>query len=303
MNRIPLALVAPSGTFLEENLAAAIQKARGLGFDIISPTAVRRGHPGFLNGTLNDRIVELTEAESLPVQGIWAVRGGCGALSLLPHYPSSAYQTSSLPLIGYSDITILHFMRFYRASRIGIHGPMLLELNQGDTSHLEALKLLITKEAQRLVYPALNCLSRGILSSLSAELLPMNLASLQSLIGCFDQDFLRGKILALEDINEPHYKVFRIMHQLKNARLLAGLKALLIGYFSDDRRAIIEETIAPIAESEGVAVFDWPIFGHERPNWPLLFGAKVTINRIDESFFTLTYNEQHDHTTIHRSAS
>lgn len=298
MNRFKIALVSPSGTFAQAQLEHAILRARELGFDITASTTTRLGHPEFLNGLADERLNELSNAEKRNVDGIWCARGGCGALELWPLYHEGVYASGKAPLIGYSDITVYHFMRFYRAKRIGIHGPMVLELAEGDSSHVEALGLLLNKQAERLIYPALKSLNHGLAPAMTGEFLPMNLASLQSMIGCFDAEFLRGKILALEDVNEPHYKVFRALHQLKNARLLAGLKALVVGYFGDDRQAIIDETIVPIASEEGVPVFDWPIFGHARPNWPLLFGANATISTVDGHFFTLTYNEQHDHTPI-----
>lgn len=298
MNQIKIALVSPSSTFAQENLARAINRANELGFTIVASTKARAGRPQFLNGVAEERLAELITAEKLNVDGIWCARGGCGAIELWANYHESIYESGSAPLIGYSDITVLHFMRFYRAGRIGIHGPVVLELIEGNSSHLEALGLLLKKHAEQLIYPALKSLNHGWAHTITGEFLPMNLASLQSIIGCFDAEFLHGKILALEDINEPHYKVFRAMLQLKNARMLAGLKALVLGYLGDDREAIIAETILPVANESGIPVFDWPIFGHARPNWPLLFGAKATITKIDDHFFTLAYNEQHDHTPI-----
>lgn len=297
MERINISLVAPSGTFSADDLELAIKRAHDLGFNIISTTTKRDGQPAFLNGTLADRLSELEAAELTNADGIWCARGGCGAIEMWQRY-SDVNFANSAPLIGYSDITIYHFLRFLRAQRIGIHGPVFLEIAHGDTAHLEALTLLLRGHAERLVYPTLKNINHSVASHITGELLPMNLASLTSLLGCFNSDFLRGKILALEDVNEAPYKVFRMMHHLRNAGCLAGLKALIVGYFGEHRDEIINDTMVPLAQSTGLPLFDWPIFGHERPNWPLLFGANVTIKKIDEPFFTLTYNEQHDHRPI-----
>lgn len=295
---LKLAVVAPSGTFDPAKLKLALQKANILDLQLVSQSSAKEGLPTFLNGSKEERLQELILAESIQVDGIWCMRGGCGAIELWQDYQPEAYIKTTAPLIGYSDITILHFLRFYRAARIGIHGPVFMDLIDEDPAHIEAVKLLLNKQAQKLVYPALKNLTPMLTKTIKGELIPMNLASLQSILGCFDSGFLRGKILALEDINEPHYKVFRMLHQLKNAGLLSGLKAILLGYFDQDRQAIIEETAMPLAQKLGIPLFDWPIFGHQKPNWPLLFGASVNINSVDEHFFTLNYNEQHDHTVI-----
>ncbi len=298
MMNMSIALVSPSGTFTEAILSSAMDRAISLGITITKPTEVRRGCPEFQNGSWQDRLKELEAAEQQKVDGIWCVRGGVGAIELWHRYYQSFFSDSRAPLIGYSDITIYHFLRFLRAKRIGIHGPVFFDITETDPAHLEALSLLILGHAEKLIYPALNLVTHSLLSTITGEIVPMNLASLQSIVGCFDSEFLSGKILALEDVNEPRYKIFRMMQQLKNSRCLAGLKALVIGYLGEERDRIMAETIVPIAEEEGIPLFDWPIFGHARPNWPLLFGAQVTITRIDDRFFTLAYNEQHDHRPI-----
>lgn len=157
---------------------------------------------------------------------------------------------------------------------------------------------MLKKQAQNFSYPPLKPLNHFLAERLSGELIAMNLDCLESIIGCFDPKFFRGKLLALEEVNEPHYKVFEALNHLKNVGALFGLRALLVGHFNKDRQAIIEETLKPLACELAIPLFDWPIFGHELPNWPLMFGAKSTIKKIDDHLFTLAYDEQHDHTPI-----
>ncbi len=302
MNRIKIALVAPSGTFSPDLLERALMRARVLGFDIVQKTDIRGGSPAFLNGSKSERLNEFDQAERAAVDAIWCVRGGCGAVELWPHLIESSFFLGTAPLIGYSDITIYHFLRYLRAGIIGIHGPVFLDLAKGETGYIEALALLVRGQAERLIYPALTNLTHSLTDNITGTLVPMNLASLQSIVGCFHSDFFHGKILAIEDVNEPPYKVFRVMHQLRNAGMFAGLKALVVGYFGEQRQQIIEETMLPLANQTGLPLFDWPIFGHEQPNWPLLFGARVSIKKVDRPFFTLSYQEQYDHKQIEHDA-
>jgi muramoyltetrapeptide carboxypeptidase len=299
MTNTNITVVSPCGTFCEQKFAHTLDYASHLGIKILSKSEKRIGLPCFLNGSKNDRLEELFLAENLDADAIWCTRGGVGAIELWHDYKKENYEFKHAPLIGYSDITLLHFMRFYRANRIGIHGPIFLDLCENYHAFFHTLLLLIKKSAQNLTYPALKRINPFLSDRLSGELIVMNLTSLQSIIGCFDPQFFHGKILALEDVNEPHYKVFRSMQQLKNIGSITGLRALLIGQFGSERKSIIEETMMPLADEFGFSLFDWPIFGHEKPNWPLLFGAKVTINKVNHHFFTLAYNEQHDHTPIH----
>lgn len=293
---LKIALVSPSGTFDDDLLEESLRRAQELGIEILLMSEPRLGQPEFINGSKQERLSELKKAEQIETDAIWCTRGGCGAIDLWHDYLEVA--PTGAPLVGYSDGTILHFLRFYRAGRIGIHGPIFFDLRDPERANLEQVKLLIDKKAQQLAYPPLKSLNNCLFDNISGELLVMNLISLQSLVGSFDPQFLQRKILAIEEINEPQYRVYRALMQLKNAGALFGLKALIVGQFNQDRAVIIEKTLLPLAEELGIPLFDWPVFGHEKPNWPLLFGAKVGIARVDENIFTLSYLEQHDHTAI-----
>ena len=285
MERLKIAVVAPSGTFTDDNAELAYEKAQELNVRVIMKTAVRLGLPRFLNGSKAERLKELLAAESLDADAIWCARGGCGAITLWHDYLSEYYLTKHAPLIGYSDATILHFLRFYHAKRIGIHGPGFFEILKDYHASIEVLEILLRKQAGSITYPALKPLNNFLAIKLSGELVVMNLDCLEAIIGGFDTAFFRGKILALEDVNEPHYKVFEAVYHLKNVFALSGLRAILVGHFGKDRDMIIEETFKPLANEQAIPLFDWPIFGHELPDWPLLFGAQSTIRKIDENYF------------------
>lgn len=291
-------LVAPSGSLEEARYQKALINALKLNVDIVHKSANRAAHLSFINGTKKERLAELSLAESKEAKAIWCLRGGCGAIELWPHYEPDLYKNTSAPLIGYSDISLLHLKRFYHARRIGIHGPNFFDLDDETRASLPSIKLLIDKNAERLSYPSLRSLNHFVPSVFEGELIVMNLTTLQCAVGLIEPEFLRGTILALEDINEPHYKIYRAMHHLKSAGFLFGLRALILGQFNLDRSDLIKNTMIPLADELGIPLFDWPIFGHEKPNWPLLFGAKSRIRHIDHDFYTLNYLEQHDHSPL-----
>ena len=282
-----IALISPSGRVHHEQLAKAIHKARSLNINIIKSSPIREGSPSFLNGSYEERFSELIAVEKLDSDAIWCVRGGCGSLNFWHDYHKDYYINNHSPLIGYSDITILHFLRFYHGHRIGIHGPVFIDLSKDNPIMHEALRLLIDKH--NINYPLLTALSLNKPHLIEGELIVMNLASLQSIIGCFDPSFLQDKILAIEDVNEDHYKIFKYFHHLKNAGTISEIKAMIIGHLGEERETIIKETIMPLALEYDFPLLDWPIFGHEYPNWPLLFGAKCLIKATHDHKYTLTY--------------
>ena len=189
---IKVALVSPSGVIDQSQLDLALAKATSLGLKIVYETKNKSCEIGFLNGSKNERLLELSNAEQLSADAIWCVRGGFGAIELWNEYQKDLYQNHQAVLVGYSDITLYHFMRFYRGGRIGIHGPIFLDLLKGP-NFLEALELLINKKAERLIYPALKSLNHFLANKITGELIVMNLASLQSIIGCFETNFFQNK--------------------------------------------------------------------------------------------------------------
>jgi muramoyltetrapeptide carboxypeptidase len=298
LSKLKISLVAPSSTFEKAQLDKALSVAKELPLQIISGSDARVGSPTFINGSKKERLDELLSAESLNADAIWCLRGGCGAIDLWQDYSPEFFAQKFSPLIGYSDISLLHFMRFYHAGRIGIHGPVFFDLGDPERAAFPAIRMLIEKNAHQIVYPPMRSLNHFVHESFEAELLVMNLITLECLCGTVDPQFFQGRILAIEDINEPHYKIFRALYHLKNAGFLTGIKALILGQFNLDREELIKMSVLPLAAELGIPVFDWPIFGHEKPNWPLLFGAKINIRLIDQDIYVLEYKEQHDHSPI-----
>ncbi len=285
-----LSLIAPAGFLEKEKITQAINKAYEQGFCFKAYREFLPGVPSFLMGSLEDRLSELGMAEKSDSKAMMAVRGGTGCLELWHSYGPQGDKF----LIGYSDITILMLKRFLdNNNNISIHGPVLSDLDRNNQEIIDALKNLILINYKNISYPELvwSKAFAGVtgVSEISGPLIIMNLASLQSVLGLFDINFFKGKILAIEDINEPHYRVHRIIHQLYNLKVFDYINGLIVGHFSHDRKAIIEQTILPLAQKNCLPVFDWPIFGHDYPNYPLLFGARAKIAKNSQGNYKLEY--------------
>src|SRR5258705_2183735 len=80
-----VALVAPAGPLRnEDELVASIAHAESLGWTAVpAPNALRRD--GYLAGTDVERVRDLNAAlQDDRIDGIWCVRGGYGAMRILP---------------------------------------------------------------------------------------------------------------------------------------------------------------------------------------------------------------------------
>jgi muramoyltetrapeptide carboxypeptidase len=123
-----------------------------------------------------------------------------------------------------------------------------------------------------------------------APLVGGNLAVLASLCGTPSAPRAAGRILLLEDIAEPAYRVDRMLVQLLRSGMVEGAAGLAIGRFTeppaDDHP--IDEVLREFAERVGVpTVVDLPV-GHVEHNWTLPIGARVAL---DGDAGTLTLKE------------
>ncbi len=77
-----------------------------------------------------------------------------------------------------------------------------------------------------------------------------------------------GRILVIEDIAEPIYKVERILHQLRLNGVLENLSGLLVGQFTeyrgDSNYTDMERMIADMTAPYGYPVALGAPFGHRR---------------------------------------
>ena len=119
-----VALVAPAGPLRgAEELDAAVANARSLGWEPL-PGANVLGRHDYLGGTDAERLKDLNAAlADDDVDAVWCVRGGYGAMRLLPHIDWASLTRRPRALLGFSDVTALHAAASTRCELITYHAP------------------------------------------------------------------------------------------------------------------------------------------------------------------------------------
>jgi muramoyltetrapeptide carboxypeptidase len=158
---------------------------------------------------------------------IWAARGGYGSSRWLHLVAWDELPRRGPLLIGFSDITFIHSALVNFLERPGLHAPMAI--TYGNTSR-ESRVLLIKAMASRVV-PGLA--GRAIVSGQAeGPLIGGNLSCLCHTIGTPWEPLWDGAILFLEDINEPAYRIDRMLTHLKDAGVLERISGLVLGRFA-----------------------------------------------------------------------
>lgn len=218
------------------------------------------------------------------VKAIWFARGGYGSARIVDQLDWRGLIKHPKWLIGFSDLTVIHSHVNRHLDYCTVHAPMALQFHpENALHHPEDIELTLKlMENLRVSYPLpVHRFNRD--GKASGELIGGNLSVICSILGTSSEPDFRGKILFIEDLDEYLYHIDRMMLNLSRNGILAHIKGLIVGSFSD-----IKDNAIPFGKeaediiSEYAAPFDYPVYfgfpaGHSIPNRPLLMGAHATI--------------------------
>ena len=283
------AIAALSGPIDGGRLSTGVAALEDLGFEVVLASnlragAVPEGRPLFA-GSDRQRLAAFHElAADDNIAGIVFARGGYGVLRLLERIDWPLLASRPRPYVGYSDLTPLLLALVSRVRTVAYHGPMVVDFARGlrpeeRTSFLDVLAGKRGSPWQ--LEPVVSSMSAGRPEAISGRLLGGCLTMLAATIGTgFLPDF-QDSILVLEDIDEPEYRIDRLLTQLRMSRRMAGVRAVVAGHFTncDARDSLID-----FADALGVPLLVGLPAGHEAPNHMLPLGAPV---RLDPDAATL----------------
>jgi muramoyltetrapeptide carboxypeptidase len=275
-----IGLVTPAGPVHDqETVRQGIAILAEAGFRVKEPAELEKY--GYLAGSDAARARQLTETWHDPeVHAVLAVRGGYGAMRLLPFLEPAAFANTPKILAGFSDITILLNEIQRRTGLVTYHAPVLTTLARSDEASRQSFLAMLTGPAKPILPPALRIMTGG---RGCGPLIGGNLTSLSHLLGTPHEPEWRDAILFLEDTGEPPYKIDRMLTQLQVSGRLPQLSGLILGTFSEgDER---EEKWAELAgqralELTGGRIPLWGNFpvGHGPRNLSLPVGMTAVMD-------------------------
>lgn len=228
-----LGVIAPAGQMQDTvRFEQGIEVLRKMGFHVKYPPHLWAG-PGYLADSDDNRGGEfnrlLVDEE---VQGLIAMRGGYGCLRMLSKVDIALVARKPKLLVGFSDITILQNYLYEQTGLVAVHGPVVTSLGEATKETLESFyHCLTTTKPYSVGSDCIKVLRDG--PDVSAPLIGGNLASLVSLLGTRYDFSWKNKIVFFEDVNEPIYKIDRMLTQLQLAGKFASIAGLVLGDFSN----------------------------------------------------------------------
>ncbi|MFQ6350124.1 S66 peptidase family protein [Pseudomonas sp. R11F] len=277
-----IALIAPAGpAALDVEKAGQWMRARGYQLRIF-PGVYERD--GYLAGSDKTRLNDLHKAFADPdIDAIFCLRGGYGTPRLLDSIDFDLLRTHPKPFVGYSDITALHLAISRYAGFVTFHGPMLnADLLGGKLPPTESSLFAMLRGQQGtgsvLAHPVAYPLSTVSPGIACGRLLGGNLSMIAAVMGTPYEIEAEGIILLIEDVNEPLYRIDRLLTHLRLAGKLAQVAGVLVGDVAGVDQAALERLLKQTFEPLCIPVLSGWRSGHCDPNLTLPMGALVRLD-------------------------
>lgn len=261
-------------------LDAGLRQLRELGFRIRPARNLRSDWLGFA-GRDDERLAGFHELVAAPeVKAILFARGGHGLLRVLPGVDWELIARHPKAYVGYSDLVPLLLQITSRLGLISFHGPMVAS-DLGTTLDASERESLVSALAGRL-QRSLPCDCDTAARPVEGPLLGGCLAMLVATLGTPWFPRLDGSILFLEDVNEPLYRLDRMLTQLRLSGKLRRVKGMILGHLAAEGGGDPELWLRLRERStangkRGIVAWNLP-GGHGRPNLTLPLGAPVRLD-------------------------
>ncbi len=221
-DQVRIAVVAPANRLQPE----AAARVTALAASLYGERLALHFHPqcflssGHFAGDDAARSAAFLEAANDAAFGaVWFARGGYGSCRLDDAlFDRLGRHARNKTYLGYSDLGFL-LARLQR-ERVGqaVHGPMVADINRdgGEAAVTRALRFLAIRD-ESVIEP----------SGTGAPRFAFNLRVLSSLLGTPAEPDFRGAEILIEDIDEQHYRIDRMLFQVTasaNVRASAGLR-------------------------------------------------------------------------------
>jgi len=279
-----IAVVAPAGPIAQrDDFDRGVAALERMGFRVRFDERIFQS-TGYLAGSDEARAEELMGAfENPSVSAVISLRGGYGCARLIDLLDEGRLRRRCKIFMGFSDLTTLHLHFRRRFGWLTFHGPMAASPALGNIGTEEERHLLSLWTDPCYLpdfsFPDLEAWTHGIAEG---ELSGGCLSLIGASLGTPYEIVTEGKILFLEDLGEPPYRIDRMLTQLRLARKLERVAGVLLGCFKDcepekpgnTSNDVLREILTRL---EVPVVANFPA-GHGDRNWALPLGARIRLD-------------------------
>lgn len=287
-----VAVIAPCGQIGDmSKIDSAVKYLKSLGLKPVFGKhllKVRR----YMAGTDIERAADINSAFANPeIKAVFCVRAAAGGTRVLPYIDYELARANPKPVIGFCDNAAIQIALHQKSKLVSYNGfVMTYDFKNGNLDNLikDNLEKLLNGELFEI--KSGKTLQKG---SAEGTLICSNLTVLTRMAGTPYFPDLKNKILLLEEVNEPVYKIDLMLQQLKQQKNFDKLKGLVFGQFTgvkaDEEDGTIKDCLRDFLQGTNLpAIYDFN-FGHTPSRHVLPLGAKVSINADKNTLTILKY--------------
>jgi muramoyltetrapeptide carboxypeptidase len=271
-------VAALSGPIDPQRLEWGLAALSDLGFEPVPADNLSSRH-GLFAGTDAERLAAFHKLAADPdLTAIFFARGGHGLLRVLPGIDWDLLACHPRAYVGYSDLTPFLLEVVRRLKTVAFHGPMVAADFARGLSPEEMSSLLGALSGD---YPRSLPLTGGRAGRppgiARGPLLGGCLSLLTATLGTPWAPDFEGAIAFWEEINEPPYRIDRMLTQLRLAGQLDGVRGMVLGHLTGTNltpRELLEQALPDFTAPLG-----WGLpSGHISPNWTLPLGLTAELD-------------------------
>ncbi len=294
-----IGLISPASPVSAEVVEKGTVLWKERGYNVVVAPHVLDTHPNnsYLAGLDEHRVSDINAFfERDDIDAIQCAGGGYGSMRLLSQIRWDVVRENPKVFIGYSDITSMHLAIARKAGFVTFHGAMLGTMLKSNEETRSQFWRMLEDPAPFGVMPTTQAEIKTLVpGTAEGKLAGGCLTLLAHSCGTpYAPDF-RGKIVLIEDVGEPIYRVDRYLTQLKSAGLLEHVAGFVIGSITSWKKNeenperntpenLWRDFFAPLGKP---TLYGFP-FGHEKNPLMLPLGVQA---RLDATQGSLTLLE------------
>ncbi len=278
-------MAALSGPVQPQRVDAGLQALRDLGFEPVPAANLRsRSACGLFAGSDAERLDAFHELAADPsLRAIAFARGGYGVMRLLPHFDWDLLAANPRAYLGYSDLTPFLLEVVRRLHLVAFHGPMpAVDLARGlevdeERSLLDALAGRYPQRLEPQWWADRQA------PAVCGPLLGGCLSLLVSLLGTPYAPNLEGCVLFWEELQEPLYRLDRMLTHLHLSGRLSTISGMCIGHIWWPESVNSDMAWKALIETCRETLPERPLAGklpagHQCPNLTLPLGMQARLD-------------------------
>ena len=236
-----VAIIAPSSASDPKAVKQAEMKILAMGLEpVMFPTCYK--NYGHLSAKDEERAGDVNNAfKDETIKGIICLRGGYGTTRILDLLDYEMIASNPKVFLGFSDITALHIAFNQICKMVTFHGPMAAtnfarvkndKVEFDEYSYHSLYKNIFTCETPGLYTNPKNETLKSLNSGQAQGLLTGgNLTLLTATLGSKFEIDTKDKILFIEEVGEPVYKLDRMLTSLALAGKFDDCAGIILGSF------------------------------------------------------------------------